>query len=125
MYKQINGVAMDSPLGPALANIFVCYKICHVLLQKCNISRGRTDQTPVVQAITRHTNPCGKRILSMMQNICMWILSFYSVIDLATILPISNPISFFVSFQIFHFHFIPKRGNYGKLVLSTMQDHNA
>ena len=23
MYKQINGVAMDSPLGPALANIFV------------------------------------------------------------------------------------------------------
>ena len=25
MYKQIDGVAMDSPLGPALANIFVGY----------------------------------------------------------------------------------------------------
>ena len=25
MYRQVNGVAMGSPLGPALANIFVGY----------------------------------------------------------------------------------------------------
>ena len=26
MHRQIDGVAMESPLGPALANIFVCYQ---------------------------------------------------------------------------------------------------
>ena len=33
-YKQYDGVAMDSPLGPTLANVFLCYHE-KILLQNC------------------------------------------------------------------------------------------